>query len=529
MNKTLISLICLVFVFGIFFSFAPIAKAATINVPGDYATIAEAVTAASNGDTINIAAGTFNLAASITINGKNNLTLEGAGDNQTIVNGGGGLFAALDITNCANIKIDGLDIKNAEIGITALNSSGIISHNKIEDINVGEEPTSGGIALDSSTFDVFSNSITTVTGTDFSFGIIADGSNTNIYRNDIRGNMAGIIFAGENNYVFNNTVVDNDFFGIGCVEASGSIYGNLVSDNAGPIELLEIGSGVFGFGCNVEIYANKISNNRGFFGSGITLFGSLPQSPVYNNYIANNTVTGFGGGVLSFDDPSPIYNNTIINNQAQGELPTPTTTPSVKNKSLETLLKTGLDGMGAKVTAEANKIKPRMSDFKESARAQFGDGGPGEELGGGVVIFNDTENHPALYNNIIWGNTDDVLDLEGGTSFTYSDIEEGYSGEGNINSDPKLSGYALTSGSPAIDAGTRNGAPPADINGSARPQNNGIDMGAYEYGALPQTGANNIVPTNANNSPQPNYALIIILTAPLSLIYFLARRLKKNN
>ena len=45
--------------------------------------------------------------------------------------------------------------------------------------------------------------------------------------------------------------------------------------------------------------------------------------------------------------------------------------------------------------------------------------------------------------------------------------------------------YHLTSGSPAIGAGTSTDAPSSDFSGGARPQGSRFDIGAYEYGALP--------------------------------------------
>ncbi len=40
--------------------------------------------------------------------------------------------------------------------------------------------------------------------------------------------------------------------------------------------------------------------------------------------------------------------------------------------------------------------------------------------------------------------------------------------------------FHLQAGSPAIDTGTTQLAPPTDINGTTRPQGGGIDRGAYE-------------------------------------------------
>jgi hypothetical protein len=45
----------------------------------------------------------------------------------------------------------------------------------------------------------------------------------------------------------------------------------------------------------------------------------------------------------------------------------------------------------------------------------------------------------------------------------------------------ELPDYRLERGSPAIDAGTCEGAPETDIEGTPRPQGAGCDIGAYEY------------------------------------------------
>ena len=63
----------------------------------------------------------------------------------------------------------------------------------------------------------------------------------------------------------------------------------------------------------------------------------------------------------------------------------------------------------------------------------------------------------------------------------------GYTGTGNINSDPYFvnassNDYRLSNYSPAIGAGTSSGSPATDINGVSRPSPSGSspDMGAYE-------------------------------------------------
>ncbi|MBW2172378.1 MAG: right-handed parallel beta-helix repeat-containing protein [Deltaproteobacteria bacterium] len=107
--------------------------------------------------------------------------------------------------------------------------------------------------------------------------------------------------------------------------------------------------------------------------------------------------------------------------------------------------------------------------------------GPGNV--GGIKCIN-TSSLTAT-NCILWGNTPDNQIVDCTSTVTYSDVEGGHSGEGNINADPMLEtvlyDYHLTGVSPCIDAGTSEGAPDRDIEGTVRPQINGYDMGAYEY------------------------------------------------
>jgi hypothetical protein len=105
-----------------------------------------------------------------------------------------------------------------------------------------------------------------------------------------------------------------------------------------------------------------------------------------------------------------------------------------------------------------------------------------------------------MSNSILWGNTPDQLyNGENCTAnISYTDIQGGFEGEGNINLDPFLGPltdnggltltHALSEGSPAIDAGSLDNYPSHDQRGYLRPiDGNGdgmarCDMGAYEYG-----------------------------------------------
>jgi hypothetical protein len=138
------------------------------------------------------------------------------------------------------------------------------------------------------------------------------------------------------------------------------------------------------------------------------------------------------------------------------------------------------------------------------------------DLGGKAILVNDTisANIAAvgaslnqLYgatvtglNNIIFGNVNvdgtPGLPIFNGpltATLTYSDIEGGLAGTGNINAAPQFvnaagNNFQLSAGSPAIDAAIANTVPatatPAkDLLGVSRPQGAALDMGAYEYAA----------------------------------------------
>jgi hypothetical protein len=102
-----------------------------------------------------------------------------------------------------------------------------------------------------------------------------------------------------------------------------------------------------------------------------------------------------------------------------------------------------------------------------------------------------------IKNCVIWGDSgSDEIDSYYGTNTTaiYSDIEGGFSGDGNIDADPMfvanpdpntgdLGNLQLQAGSPCIDAGNASAVPPGvvtDLAGDNRILDGTVDMGAYE-------------------------------------------------
>jgi hypothetical protein len=126
-------------------------------------------------------------------------------------------------------------------------------------------------------------------------------------------------------------------------------------------------------------------------------------------------------------------------------------------------------------------------------------GGNRADLEGGGT-YNVADSHPTLVNGILWGNTAMTgtqiqVDATSTFSITYSDIQGGSAGTGNMNADPKYvapvaasaaptiaGNYRLSAGSPAIDHGSNLSVTVStDLDGNPRIVGARVDMGAYEW------------------------------------------------
>ena len=103
---------------------------------------------------------------------------------------------------------------------------------------------------------------------------------------------------------------------------------------------------------------------------------------------------------------------------------------------------------------------------------------------------------PAISRCVFWDNGQSI---SGAADITFSNIQGGWTGEGNINADPlfveapgpgpdgewgtadDLGDLRLHPESPCIDAAGPGDSPSVDLAGTLRPQGNAIDMGAYEF------------------------------------------------
>jgi len=166
----------------------------------------------------------------------------------------------------------------------------------------------------------------------------------------------------------------------------------------------------------------------------------------------------------------------------------------------------------------------------------FSGNSPTGEAGG---IFN-SNSTTIIRNSILWG--DSAGELVGtGYTVSYSVIQGGYSGTGNISIDPLLAPfgnygglaqtYVLLPGSSAIDAADPADCPVSDQRGMARPQGSACDIGAFESQGFTLTktggdGQSAVINTTfatpltltvtANNASEPVNGGVVTFSAPAS-------------
>lgn len=255
------------------------------------------------------------------------------------------------------------------------------------------------------------------------------------------------------------------------------------------------GGGMLNNGSSPSLTDVTFSNNSAQSGGG--MFNGSSSSPILTNVtFSGNTTTNYGGG-MSNDSSSPILTNVLFSGNTAvyggGMYNYQSSSPVLTNVTF-TLNSANIYG-GGMTNEESSPYLTNVTFVGNSTNGMYG-------FGGGMDNFG--YSNPTITNAIFWGNTPGQIGNSYSTPMiTYSDIEGGYQGTGNIDADPLLGsladngGFTLTHalgvGSPAIDAGDPNICPAVDQRAYARPiDGNGdgtatCDMGAYEYASFPAT------------------------------------------
>ena len=264
--------------------------------PGNYTTIQEAITDATNGDTVFVYNGTYNE----NINIAKRINIIGEDRDTTSINGVAGddavVLILLSEVEISDFTIQGDSSGQDGIQVLSLMQDVVIHHNIIKDCAYGiflqitteRETISSNIITDndfagiklqeSDRNDIFNNIIEN--NGDWGISLSTLSKQNNIVENLISNNYGGIKLSGnsEQNEVIDNVISDNALEGllIEGLSIGNTIEGNNITNNFGGIKLSASGQNI--------INENNIEGNSM---EGILLETSNSNIITKNNFIGN--------------------------------------------------------------------------------------------------------------------------------------------------------------------------------------------------------------------------------------------------
>jgi hypothetical protein len=403
-----------------------------------FRTVQAAIDAASGGDTVRVAAGTY--VENLRIAGKP-IVLEGGYSaawvrdldaNATTLSGAGG-NAVINLIE-ADATIDGFRITGGtgsieELpygyhggGIYSRDGSPTISNNVIEnnDIRSGDPP-----------FDYYLGGGVHVSG----------AANATILNNVVRRNYAGrgggISIAGQAALIQGNTIEDNV----------------AVGDHGGGLFIAVADARI----TQNVIRGNEVGRELGYgWGGGLIFFNAGNSAEISFNVVYDNFAAAYGAGEFIDEGASAdIHHELIYRNVTKAGC-----------EAVSAIAVDGGEGVGSEATIRHCTV---VGNVCESAIR-----GNGLQVEGLSVV--------SVTNSIFWNNGGDdfAVDDTSTLTVTYTDSQEAIGGTGNIFVDPRFvdeaaDDYHLAAGSPCVDAGD----PSSLFNDEPAPNGGRADMGRY--------------------------------------------------
>ena len=219
------------------------------------------------------------------------------------------------------------------------------------------------------------------------------------------------------------------------------------------------------------------------------MLNSSVSPAVANCIFIANTVVGAGGGMCNLGASPTVSNCAFVNNDGGtvgGGMYNRDASPTVTNCIFVGNFVPNSPGASGGGVFNYTGTSTVLRNCTFYGNTGYAGGGMGSDAS------------PTVTNCVFWGDTGTgVPEIYGTSTITYSNVQGGYAGTGNINSDPLFvnaanGNFHLQATSPCIDAGFGDASTPAtDIDGNPRYDDPGVantgagtpnyvDMGAYE-------------------------------------------------
>ena len=291
-------------------------------------------------------------------------------------------------------------------------------------------------------------------------GIHCDKASPTITSNHIEWNevdVGGGIHCknGSAPHIAGNRICNNTAFMVGGGLAAVSNCAGAITDNVISFNIAHVSSGgiCLTVYCSPSVSGNLIEGNFAS-GPGAGIYCHSRSSPVIaNNYFVENQATEAGGGISCWGTSNPeIVNNTLFQNQA------------------------GTYGGGICCRDSSSPVITNNTIMENEASTS----------GGGLGCLSNS--FPVVKNTISRENISPVSpEIYGEPVVTFSNVEGGWAGTGNIDADPLFvdaayGDFHLTCDSPCRDAGDNSAVTEAfDFEGDPRIADGIVDMGADEF------------------------------------------------